>query len=392
MKPLSRIDIGAAAALGMAPILPFAAFAAMAPLAAYTVALAFFGLPHVLSELRYVDRRFGRRLPPALLAQIAALLCVIVAARACVLFGAAPASVGAPVELGSGALLALLCARGGCARGGGGARKAVALSVAGAIGGATMIAPFTTSVAVAILHNFTPLGFLWQIAPRGERPRVMAAAGFGLLLLPLLAAMGAAHWALGAGPSPFDPLGAGPLAEHLGVYVPRPFLDGPRAVDFFTASVIAQGAHYLGVIVILPWMLGRLDPGARGLVRWPRGVLFALFCAGVAGLALSGFFADFARARAYYGLFAAVHAWIEVPVLILALTGGVSGESEVRGGARKFKPAPKRTLLRFGPWRAIWVYPQHGWSFLGTLAPDGARLRVHIRSSISARPCPRTKF
>jgi hypothetical protein len=335
MKPLSRIDIGAAAALGMAPILPFAAFAAMAPLAAYTVALAFFGLPHVLSELRYVDRRFGRRLPPALLAQIAALLCVIVAARACVVFGAAPASVGAPVELGSGALLALLCARGGVAR------KAVALSVAGAIGGATMIAPFTTSVAVAILHNFTPLGFLWQIAPRGARPRVMAAAAFGLLLLPLLAAMGAAHWAFDAGPSPFDPLGAGPLAEHLGVYVPRPFLDG-RAEDFFTASVIAQGAHYLAVIVILPWMLGRLDPGAAGLVRWPRGVLFALFCAGVAGLALGGFFADFARARAYYGLFAAVHAWIEVPVLILALTGGVSGASEVRAGARKFKPAPKR--------------------------------------------------
>ena len=193
-----------------------------------------------------------------------------------------------------------------------------------------MIAPFTTSVAVAILHNFTPLGFLWQIAPRAARPRVMAAAGFGLLLLPLLAAMGGAHLALNAlgfSPSAFDPLGAGPLAEHLGVYVPRAFVDGPRAVDFFTASVIAQGAHYLAVIVILPFLLGRLDPGAAGLVAWPRGVLFALLCAAAAGLALSPFFADFARARAYYGLFAAIHAWIEVPVLILALTGGARGES-----------------------------------------------------------------
>jgi hypothetical protein len=83
--------VGGAVALGMAPILPFAAFATMAPLAAYTTALAFFGLPHVLSELRYVDRRFGRRLCLSYLAPIAALLAVIVAARACVVFGAAPA-------------------------------------------------------------------------------------------------------------------------------------------------------------------------------------------------------------------------------------------------------------------------------------------------------------
>ncbi|MFY9831527.1 MAG: hypothetical protein WAK66_02260 [Methylocystis sp.] len=329
MKPRSRMDVGAAVALGMAPILPFAAFAAMAPLAAYTTALALFGLPHVLSELRYVDRRFGRRLSLSYLAPIAALLAVIVAARACVVFGAAPAEIGAPVELGAGAMLALVCARGDWTPNAW-MQKAVALSVAGAIGGATMIAPFTTSVAVAILHNFTPLGFLWQIAPRAARPRVMAAAGFGLLLLPLLAAVGGAHLALNAlgfAPSALDPLGAGPLAEHLGVYVPRAFVDGPRAVDFFTASVIAQGAHYLAVVVILPLLLGRLDPGAAGLVAWPRGVLFALLCAAAAGLALSPFFADFARARAYYGLFAAIHAWIEVPVLILALTGGARGES-----------------------------------------------------------------
>jgi len=99
MKLRSRMDVGGAVALAMAPILPFAAFATMAPLAAYTTALALFGLPHVLSELRYVDRRFGRRLSLSYLAPIAALLAVIVAARACVVFGAAPAEVGAPVEL-----------------------------------------------------------------------------------------------------------------------------------------------------------------------------------------------------------------------------------------------------------------------------------------------------
>ena len=130
--------------------------------------------------------------------------------------------------------------------------------------------------------------------------------GFGLLLLPLLVAMGGAHLALnafGCSPSALDPFGAGPLAEHLGVYVPRAFVDGPRAVDFFTASVIAQGAHYLAVIAILPscWAA---RTGRGGPRRLAARRLFALLCAAAAGLALSPFFADFARARAYYGVFA----------------------------------------------------------------------------------------
>jgi hypothetical protein len=41
---------------------------------------------------------------------------------------------------------------------------------------------------------------------------------------------------------------------------------------------------------------------------------------GLAGaVAFVAFVADFAGARAWYGVIAAVHAWVELPVLLLAL-------------------------------------------------------------------------
>ena len=66
-----------------------AAAAVSFPLLVYSVTLAAFGLPHVLSELRYVDRRFGRRLAPPRIAAMVALLAAVVTARACGVFGLA---------------------------------------------------------------------------------------------------------------------------------------------------------------------------------------------------------------------------------------------------------------------------------------------------------------
>ena len=43
------------------------------PLATYTTTLAVLGLPHVLVELRYVQRRFGARLARGTAASMAAL-------------------------------------------------------------------------------------------------------------------------------------------------------------------------------------------------------------------------------------------------------------------------------------------------------------------------------
>jgi hypothetical protein len=72
----------------------FALLATLSPLAAYSVALAAFGLPHVLSELRYVDRRFGRRLERGLVVTVLAMLTGIVAIRAATVAKLIPPAIG----------------------------------------------------------------------------------------------------------------------------------------------------------------------------------------------------------------------------------------------------------------------------------------------------------
>jgi len=293
------------------------AASAAAPLAVYSVTLAAFGLPHVLSELRYVDRRFGRGLGGRTVLAMAGLLAAIVAARGAALLRLLPPSVEQPLELALVALLALTAARGSATP------RLLAVGLALVIGVLAIADPFETMVGFSILHNLTPLGFLWQLAPPRRRTRVMASAAAAFLGLPLLAASGAPRMALSALGVPLatlDPLSAGPLAANLPVYVPQGLLSSAHAVDLFTASVVAQQAHYAAVIVVLPWLLSRWSPGARGLAPWPRGTVFYAAVAALAALALSRFAVDFAGARGVYSLAAAVHAWIEIPILILALT------------------------------------------------------------------------
>lgn len=310
--------IARAGALGLAGLSAFAVLAISAPLAAYTVTLAAFGLPHVLSELRYVDLRFGRRIDRRFLWSIALLLSLIVAIRACTVFHLISNQVGVPAELGGVALLALSCA--------GGPLRQVILAVGAALslGWATLAAPFVTAVVLSILHNLTPLGFFWQIAPLNRRGAMMGWAAAGLIGLPLLVATGwprASLSHLAATGANLDPLKAGPLADNLFVYVPPGLIHSVHAIDLFTASVVAQGAHYASVIVFLPLLRGRLDPNAHGLLNWPKGAAFAALCALAGAVSLAVFLNGFSQARGLYGLAASFHAWLEIPVLILALTG-----------------------------------------------------------------------
>lgn len=309
----------APAAMVVTAFLILAGFAVAAPLAVYTLTLALFGLPHVLSELRYVDRRFGQRIGRRLLLTIAGLLAAIAATRTAGVFHLLPTSTALPLELSLVAALALSVA------GGSVARRATALTIGLGIGAATALAPFDTAVTFSILHNLTPLGFLWQLSPPAARARLIVPATSALLGLPLLVATGLPHLALesfGLVAPGTNPLHAGPLGAQLFVYVPGALSASRHAVDFFTASVVAQVGHYLSVIVVLPVLLARLEPGARGIIPWPRGRWFFAGLAIVSLISLMKFAVGFAEARSFYGIFASVHAWLEIPVLILALTGG----------------------------------------------------------------------
>jgi len=297
-----------------------------APLLVYSLALATFGGVHVVSELRYLDRRFGMRIGAARLAAMAMLLIAAVSVRSLGLARWMEVRTAVSLELAAVALLAPTAVTGRPVR------AAFALAVAAALALATLRAPFDTAVVLAILHNLTPLAFLYEFVEPRARRRVMLPALAGLIGLPLFVATGVPRDALalggivpaGLGPRGFagslDPRGAGTLVEHLHVYVPEPLLASACAIDLFTAVVVAQCAHYAAVIVVLPALLAARDPDARGWLRWPRGWFHAGALCGLALASLAAFASDFVGARALYGLAASVHAWIEVPLIVVALT------------------------------------------------------------------------
>ncbi len=284
------------------------------PLATYTLALACFGLAHVGSELRYLDLRFGTRLGRAWAARLAALLGLAAAMRLLAMLGVLPWGVALPAEIGCVvlALLPLLQARGP-------ARWPTALlALALSLGAA--VAPFLTLLLLAVTHNLTPLGFLAERLRGAERQRALAMAGIGLLVLPLLVASGLPFsWLVALGlvaPEVTAFPGAGDLQGNLGAYVPAWALGSDWALHAFSASVFAQCMHYVAVLGVLPRLL---PAGAPSLLPWPPAQRFVLGLGAAGAALLLGFALDYGTARKVYALAALLHAWAELPVLLLAL-------------------------------------------------------------------------
>ncbi len=310
------------AGLGVAAFLASAGF----PLATYSLTLALFGAAHVLYELRYVDRRFGPGLGRVIRWGMGLLLLGIVGLRAAGVWEWLPYDIRGPGELllGAGLVGLALPALAGAGVG----VTLVGVGLAGALVLAMIQAPLYAFLTLSVLHNFTPLGFL---AERLRGPDRIRALGVGALVFvggPLCIASGLpARWLGGLVSAEWTMLPTGPLSAHLGTYLPRGWFDSPRAADLFGGIVFAQCMHYVAVIYVLPRLGAGREPDDivarpgrdRPIVPWPRSGLFLVGVI-VATLPLLAFYAvDFAEARALYAIAASVHAWIEIPILLLAL-------------------------------------------------------------------------
>ena len=121
-----------------------------------------------------------------------------------------------------------------------------------------------------------------------------------------------ARAALGSMAGDADPLAAPPLGQQFYVYAPSWFADSSHTVDLFIGTVALQGGHYLSVIVVLPLMLSRLVPGARGLLGWPGARLFLTIIVALGQSSFAGFLVmGIVLARLVYGLVAAFRAWVD---------------------------------------------------------------------------------
>lgn len=307
-------------ALAVAVVLA-ATLAVTLPLATYALSLAVFGLPHVIAELRYVDARFGPRLGTRLRAALLGLLACVVLVRLAGLLRLAPGPALRTVELLLVAALAGLALPALARRGP--LRLAVGLAVVGLLAASTLGSAVTALVVLAVLHNVTPVGFLAERLRGPSRRAALGLAGLVFGAVPLTIALGLWHRL----PVPIDPdavwlVPTGPLERHLGVFLPAAWSNGAAALPLFSAAVFLQLAHYGAVLHVLP----RLDAPATwspdgSLVRWPAPATFLALMAAVSAPLVLSFSLDFGLARGVYGLAAAVHAWLEVPLLLLALAG-----------------------------------------------------------------------
>ena len=328
--------------IGFVVVVGTAVAATALPLLVYTVSLAVFGLAHVLAELRYVDSRFSARIGRRLLVGFVTLLAAIVWTRIAYLAGWIPGNLWMPLELGLvvllGALVMPILVRRGFFV------TLIGVVVLGGIGLGAALWPIHTMLALALLHNLTPVAFLAERLRGRQRRQVMFACLVGFVLVPLFLASGVPlAWLMQL--DLFAPdLGlfasAGGLDNHMDVFVPPELMHRQyTALSFFAAAVYLQCMHYFVVIHVLP----RLDSDEQwvtphNVVRWPKQFYFLMILVGAGGVLLLGFVASFADARGVYGLAAAVHAWIEIPILLLALALPAEAARRASAGGAETTP------------------------------------------------------
>lgn len=301
------------------------------PLFTYTAVLALFGFAHVVSEIRYVDWRFGSRLKGGLALWLSGPLLVAVTARLAGTLRWLPAELATTIELAAGAALLAVLLR-VLQR-----RRVLAAILAAAMLAAALAAPILTLLALAVLHNLTPVAFLAEATVGAQRRRAVA---LGLTLfvgLPLLIATGLPYALLtqaGLAAPEFSLFDGGPLAANLGAYIPGALHASAFAQHAFSGAVFAQCLHYAAVIWLLPRLIPATGIERTGLLRWPSARLFGIALAAASAALAAGYAIDFDAARRLYSLAALLHAWIEIPILVLALEGVTGRRSSATGPPR----------------------------------------------------------
>lgn len=318
-------------------VLALAAIAAVAlPLATYAISLALFGAAHAIVELRLLEARYRPRLGRDVLMVVLAALTAVFVARVGANLGGVGRFALATTEIV--AALAMLIALLPRFAGAGVGRRSIVAIVGVALVLGLAYAPMHVLLASAVLHNLTPWGLLADAAPSSEERRRIAGTGaLVFVAVPLVIASGlpfAALARMGMVAPEATPLDLGGLDQAMGAFLPTSWTRAPElALHAFSACAYLQCAHYVAVLGLLPRRMDAAIPPARRVgMRWVGGVI-------AAGMLLVVAYAvDFAGTRAWYGTIAGVHAWAELPALLLALAASPAaqhGEDQELGGLRR---------------------------------------------------------
>lgn len=287
------------------------------PLATYSLTLASFGLAHVLTELRYVNSRFNQRLNIDLQRKIVILLLTIVNLRILEIFGIVHSSISVPLELICviGLVIVVIPIL---------KIKDWKLAILGILVCTILFVgvfwiPTLIMLLLAVLHNLTPIGFIAERLRGRERKFALFICLIVFALIPLIIISGYPYNFLSSlnlvAPSA-NIIQTGNLQLHLGAFVPQQLHQNAIAQNAFSAAVFLQCMHYAVVLGILPnWERNKRN----NLLLWNRQNIFEKVVIFLSTLIFIYFAQSFTDARKLYSIAAAVHAWVEFPILLLAL-------------------------------------------------------------------------
>lgn len=293
------------------------------PLFSYACGLAVFGFAHVVRELQFVDQRFGARIQRNFACGLFILLTGVVIARSINVFIPSYANVAYNCELFLVFLLVLLVPFTMAKKSD--YRKFHSLGIAIAIGCGFLVSPITTILILAVLHNLTPIGFMTEIVPKERKLAVVVISAIVFLLIPAMIAVGIFEQI-------FSPLFSvrenynifptGPLRQHLGVFLPAVIRNADFATNAFSAVVFTQCMHYLAVIYVMPALQNALTQpkDIKTYLPWPRARVTAVVIISVTIIMLISYWQDFRWTRSIYGIAAALHAYVEIPILLWAFS------------------------------------------------------------------------
>lgn len=303
-------------------------FSLNAPFHLYIFSLAGFGLAHILYEMRYVQKRFATLesktplvLGSVLLAALALLRFLGVKAiinyhfliygELCLIFFLIFVAAGTCLVLqrekkqNSRKIISVLLA------------LLLCLSLAWGI----YFAPVLTIFIFALGHNFTPLFFLMDAAPKGKYVKALMWPML-VFIIPLFIALGIFDEVFIFNQEFFVLPKSFSEQRLLGTYIPSNYFHPESAYRLFKAAVFAQVLHYCATIFIYPKLLANKKNIKENeyIEFWPSKII-ALVILFLCLASIIPYAINFFQAKAFYGILAALHAAVEVPLLLLLLAG-----------------------------------------------------------------------
>ena len=255
--------------------------ASIMPVTSYLISLSLFGLPHIYYELSYINNRCGNHMSTSFKTAILLVLCLLCSCSLVAII--VPITYYVEMVLALAFLLILITYIY--------VPSMLCFSLLLGFAAAVTFNPILVFFLMAFLHNFSPWAFL-------KERQASQNAFFIFIILPILISCASHYLSLD-----YSIHTESQIPVYLAHYIPLPWQQFSFTKAIFATAVYLQLIHYDSTIRLLPSYM-------TSKIKLPV-IIIMIFA-----IAYISFMINFAMSRSFYSIFAAFHAWLEVPVLL----------------------------------------------------------------------------